>query len=193
MKRFLLITAVVLFCLAAAGGTYAYYTVSSTAHNVITTGGVKIAVEEWQQSDQGMIPYPKESVAVMPGRQVSKIVNIRNLDKKCYVRTRIEATILDPEGNTVVLSSKEADDLLHLNINPDYWQKKGQDKIWWYYYRALSEDTVTEPLFDTVIFDGKKMGNRYQDYTIQIRVIAQAVQADNNAATAMTALGWPAE
>ncbi len=192
MKRFLLAAAAVLVCLAAVGGTYAYYTVSSTAHNVITTGAVKIAVEEWQQTDQGMIPYPKESVAVMPGHQVSKIVNIRNLDKKCYIRARIEATILDAEGNSMVLTPKETDDMLHLNINTDFWQKKKQDEIWWYYYRALPEDTVTEPLFDTVIFDGQEMGNSYQDCTIQIQVIAQAVQADNNAETAMTAAGWPA-
>ena len=48
MKRKLLILSVLAICLAIlAAGTFAYFTSEDTAHNVITTGGVKIAVQEW--------------------------------------------------------------------------------------------------------------------------------------------------
>ena len=48
MKRKLLILSVLAICLAIlAAGTFAYFTSEDTAHNVITSGGVKIAVQEW--------------------------------------------------------------------------------------------------------------------------------------------------
>ena len=48
MKRKLLILSVLVICIATlAAGTLAYFTSEGTAHNVITTGGVEIAVQEW--------------------------------------------------------------------------------------------------------------------------------------------------
>ena len=191
MKRYFLLIVVFTFCLALIGGTYAYDTVSSKAHNIITSGAVKIAVEEWQQTADGIQPYPKESIAVMPGREVSKIVKIKNLDKACFVRARMEAVILDSEGNKTTLSQKEMEELLQFDIQSDFWIRKASDPSWWYYYRVLSEEGITEPLFETVIFDGREMGNSYQGCTIQIHVMAQAVQSANNSAAVLSAVGWP--
>ena len=48
MKRKLLILSVLAICLATlAAGTIAYFTSEGKVHNVITTGGVEIAVQEW--------------------------------------------------------------------------------------------------------------------------------------------------
>ncbi|MFW5617801.1 MAG: SipW-dependent-type signal peptide-containing protein, partial [Prevotella pectinovora] len=48
MKRKLLILSALAICIAMlAAGTLAYFTSEGKAHNVITTGGVKIAVQEW--------------------------------------------------------------------------------------------------------------------------------------------------
>lgn len=193
MKRYFLAIVVLALCLAGIGGTYAYTAVSSKAHNIITTGAVKIAVEEWQETEEGIIPYPREPVAVMPGRTVSKIVNVRNLDKECFVRVRIEAAVFDPEGNKTTLSQNQMDELLQLNIHSDFWQQKQDETSWWYYHCALPEKGVTEPLFESVVFDGKEMGNSYQGCSIQIYVTAQAVQAANNAGSALLAVGWPEE
>lgn len=191
MKRYVLLIVIFVLCLAMMGGTYAYTAVSSKAHNIITSGAVKIAVEEWQQTEEGMVPYPKEPVAVMPGHSVSKIVTVRNLDKACYVRARIEASVFDAQGNEVFMPQNEMAELFQADINKSYWKKKGQDDGWWYYYRILSEAAVTEPLFESVLFAGKEMGNDYQGCSIQIHVSAQAVQFDNNAASALSAVGWP--
>lgn len=193
MKRFVWMIALLVLCIIGIGGTYAYSTVFSKAHNIITTGGIKIAVEEWQQRGETVVPYPKEPVAVMPGRTVSKIVTVRNLDKACYVRARMEATVIDPEGREVQLSHKEMQELLQLDINEDIWKQKEEADAWWYYTLVVSEKGVTEPLFESVTFAGKNMGNRYQGCNIQIRVLAQAVQSANNAATALSAVGWPEE
>lgn len=48
MKRKLLILSVLAICVAMlAGGTLAFFTSEDKAHNVITTGGVEITLQEW--------------------------------------------------------------------------------------------------------------------------------------------------
>ena len=190
MKRYVFLIVMLALCLAGIGGTYANTAVSSKAHNIITSGGVKIAVEEWKRIGETMIPYPGEPVAVMPGYRVSKIATVRNLNKACYVRARIEASVFDAQGKAYPLSQHDITKLFQPDINKTYWQKKGEDDGWWYYYQILSEAAVTEPLFESLVFAGKEMGNDYQGCSIQIHVSAQAVQSDNNAASAMSAVGW---
>ena len=69
MKRKLLILSVLAICLAIlAAGTFAYFTSEDTAHNVITTGGVKIAVQEWADEEK-TTPF-EDLTGVMPNTTV---------------------------------------------------------------------------------------------------------------------------
>lgn len=53
MKRKLLILSVLAICIATlAAGTLAYFTSEGKAHNVITTGGVEITVQEWADEEK---------------------------------------------------------------------------------------------------------------------------------------------
>lgn len=53
MKRKLLLLSVLAICVATlAAGTLAYFSADGTARNVITTGNVSIAVEEWADADK---------------------------------------------------------------------------------------------------------------------------------------------
>lgn len=48
MKRKIFLLSVVAICIAiAAVGTLAYFNAEDTAHNVITSGSVKIRLDEW--------------------------------------------------------------------------------------------------------------------------------------------------
>lgn len=190
-KRILASIILIIIMGMLCAGTLAYYTVSSKAHNIITTSSVDIAVEEWQNTPAGLKPYPKTPVAVMPGKQVSKIVKIRNLSEESYIRACIEVILTDAAGTRSVLSEEEAAALLHFDMNTKDWAQKANDRRWWYYADPVSEDMATEPLFYEVQFDGKGMDDMFQNSTIEIHVAAQAVQAANNASTAMTATGWP--
>ena len=52
MKRKILILSVLAICIATlAAGTIAFFTAEGKAHNVITTGGVEIAVQEWADDE----------------------------------------------------------------------------------------------------------------------------------------------
>ena len=69
MKRKILLLAAVVMCVSIiASGTLAYFTSEDEVHNVITTDAVDIQIEEWQETAEGLVPYPQESpIAVMPG------------------------------------------------------------------------------------------------------------------------------
>lgn len=184
MKRKILIGALLCICLSIlAGGSLAYYTAENTAHNVITTGGIDIAVQEWADEDKTE-PFPEDGVDdVMPGTAVTKIVEVKNTGSNdAYVRVKVDKSIdLVGEG-TPDLS------LLVLDMNDAEWT--AGDDGYYYYNQTLKPGEVTAPLFTTVAFD-PGMDNLYQNSSAAVDVAAYAVQADNNGDTVLDAQGWP--
>ena len=68
MKRKILAAAMIVICLSLlAYGTMAYFSSEDTAHNVITSGGVNIDLQEWADKEK-TVPFPEDGVTgVMPG------------------------------------------------------------------------------------------------------------------------------
>jgi len=193
MKRKFFLIMMCLLCLASVtGGTLAYFTDTGTAHNVITTGSVKIDIEEWQLVDGKREPYPVTAMEIMPGGEVSKVVCVRNREAESYVRATVEIVLTDAQGVKSVLSPEEMKEI-RIDMNESDWKQEAEDPDWWYYQHPVPRGMVTEPLFTGVSFSGSGMDNSYQNSTIEIRVAAQAVQTAHNGASAMTAKGWPEE
>lgn len=181
MKRKLLILSALVICIATlAAGTLAYFTSEGTAHNVITTGGVEIAVQEW--ADEGRQTPFEDLTGIMPGMTVTKIAEIRNTGvSEAWVRVKVEKNIrLQDEGTPDI-------GLVELTLNTTDWTERDG-----YYYstKALKPGEVTAPIFTAVTF-GTAMGNEYQNATATVDVFAQAVQTANNGATVLDAQGWP--
>ena len=182
MKRKLLILSVLAICIATlTTGTLAFFTSEGRAHNVITTGGVEIAVREW--ADEGKEKPFRNLEGIMPSMTVTKIAEIKNTGASAaWIRVKVEKNIqLQGEGTPDA-------DLVELDLNQNDWEL-GQDG-YYYYNQALEPNTVTTPIFTAVTFDAA-MGNEYQNATASVDVFAQAVQTANNGASAMTAKGWP--
>ena len=182
MKRKLLILSVLAICIATlAAGTLAYFTSEEKAHNVITTGGVEIAVQEWADEEKTK-PF-EDLTGIMPGMTVTKIAEIKNTGASdAWVRVKVEKNIkLQGEGTPDAA-------LVELNLNLTDWTL-GEDG-YLYYNKVLKPGEVTEPLFTAVTFN-VTMGNEYQNATATVDVAAHAVQTANNGDTVMDAKGWP--
>lgn len=181
MKRKLLILSVLAICIATlTTGTLAFFTHEAKAHNVITTGGVKIAVQEW--ADEGKEKPFEDLDGIMPSMSATKIAEIKNTGASAaWVRVKVEKNI-QLQGNGTPNA-----DLVKLDLNTDDWTE--QDG-YYYYNKALKPGEVTEPIFTKVTFDAS-MGNEYQHATVSVDVSAQAVQTANNGAAATAAQGWP--
>lgn len=190
MKKKLLVIAVIAICLSTlAYGSLAYFTAEDTTRNVITSGSLDIAIEEWQQTDAGLVPYPEEEpISVMPATAVSKIVTVKNLDSQSFIRARLDVTVMDTDGREMAVSSKALDEIILLVMNTEDWTQRDG---WWYYGSPVDRDAATQPLMTEVRFDGPNMTNEYQNCTLEINVYAQAVQTANNGTSALEALGWP--
>lgn len=181
MKRKLLILSVLAICIATlAAGTLAYFTSEGKAHNVITTGGVEITVQEW--ADEGKTKPFEDLTGVMPNTTVTKIAEVKNTGASdAWVRVKVEKNIkLQGEG-------KPDTGLVELTLNTADWTEKDG---YYYYTKVLKPGEVTAPIFTAVTFK-PDMGNEYQNATATVDVTAQAVQTANNGATVMDAQGWP--
>lgn len=181
MKRKLLILSVLAICIATlTTGTLAFFTSEGRAHNVITTGGVKIAVQEW--ADEGKEKPFRNLEGIMPSMTVTKIAEIKNTGASAaWIRVKVDKNIqLQGDG-------KPNADLVELDLNTDDWTV--QDG-YYYYNEALQPGEVTKPIFTAVTFNAN-MGNEYQNATASVDVSAQAVQTANNGDAATAAQGWP--
>ena len=179
--RKLLILSVLAICIATlAAGTLAYFTSEGKAHNVITTGGVEITVQEWADEEK---TKPFENLSgVMPNTTVTKIAEVKNTGASdAWVRVKVEKNIrLQGEGTPDT-------GLVELPLNTDDWTEKDG---YFYYTKALKPGEVTAPIFTAVTFKAD-MGNEYQNATATVDVSAQAVQTANNGDAVMDAKGWP--
>ena len=195
MKKKLLFLGVAVICAATAvSGTLAYFTAEDQVHNVITSGAVDIEIEEWQKTDEGLVPYPQDApIEVMPGVTVSKIVTIKNMKEEAYIRAKFEVVITRADGSVMELAPETLADIITLTMNGEDWVRKDGDSQWWYYVDAVSGGISTEAFFTKVVFDGPNMTNEYQNCTVEVIVKAQGVQTANNGSSVLDAAGWPAK
>ena len=190
MKKKVLYIAIVVICLALiTGGTYAYFTTSDTARNVITSGGIEVKVVEQQLVNGTLQPYPSQPIPVMPATTVSKIVSVQSTKQAAWVRMNYTLTVYDADGKKMDIPADELAKVIVIASDTANWTLKDG---WWYYNTAVKGGETTKPLFEEVEFSGPHMDNKYQLCTVVIDVTAQAVQQANNGVTVWEALGWPA-
>lgn len=186
-KKLYVMMALIMVIAILGTGTLAYFTTRALVHNVITTGGVNIELEETMLNDKGQeIPFVNQT-GVMPGQEISKIVRVTNKDAEAWIRIQVEETIDE---------KADSENVIRINYNlgtaPTQWTEKDG---WYYYNKPLANGETTEPLFKGVTLAGREMDNKYQNKDIVVSVSAQAVQAANNAipdgGNVTDVKGWP--
>lgn len=180
-RRILAIALIVIGLSAVATGTYAYFVAEETAYNVITTGALFMDLVE--ETEDGK-PWPEEGIKdVIPCMEVGKVVYVENRGSVPFFTRIQKETIVTPgPGVTAELT----DEYISVDINTECWIEQGD---FYYYYRILQPGEKTEPLFTKVSF-APEMGNEYQNATVEVYVLAQAVQSANNGYDPLMALGW---
>ena len=189
MKRKILILSVLAILVAIlAANTLAYFTADTKAHNVITTGDVAIQLNEW--ADEARTKKFESPVGVMPGAEVTKIVEVENVGTgSAWVRVELTVEVWMGDEYEEELPAEHVHlmygDTVGCNTT-DWWDQDG----YYYYNKPLAPGETTEPLFTSVAFDDQ-MGNEYQNSTAHVDVNAYAVQSANNGEDVLSANGWP--
>lgn len=157
----------------AAGSTLAYFTAEDTAENVITTGNIDIAINEYKKGtdSDALETYIPQTEPLMPGETVSKVVKVENTGGgSAYIRAKINLYF----ENDNSLSTEP----VQLSINTDDWTYNTDDG-YYYYNDILDTGLETEPLFESFTLDSFA-GNEYENQTLIIDIDAQAIQSKNN-------------
>lgn len=186
-KKIFALAVIVIYLCIAAFGTAAFYTVDGTAHNIITSGGVDIALEEWHMTEEGLVEYPNEPIDIMPGVKVSKIVKVKGLDEPAWLRVRYDYTVLAHDGKDITDAREVLDEIILIEPDAEHWTYRDG---WWYYNESVENGEITEPVFTEVEFSAEKLGNKYERASLIVTVTASAVQVANNGDNALDAAGW---
>lgn len=183
-KKKIAVLALIAICATiATHSTLAYMSYEDTAKNVITAGSIKIDLEESSVKDGVSVPF-EDVVDVMPGEDVSKVVEVENVgSSSAWIRIKLSKTFTLSEGK----DGTPDPTLVELDIDTEHWTEK--DGIY-YYNSPLAPGEKTAPLFKNVKFSDA-MSNLYQYSKLTLGVTAQATQISNNGNTALEALGWP--
>ena len=183
-KKILLISAIAIILSLIASGTLAYFTAEETAHNIITTGNIKIQLQEWSIPPGGEPEPFKDEINVLPGTEVSKIVEVKNIGlNSAWIRISLEDLVTLKTGET----TGRDETLISYDINTEKWI---ENDGYFYYSNPVEPGETTVPLFTKVIFS-VFMGNDYQESIFEVNVLAQATQVANNGSTVFEAAGWP--
>lgn len=206
-KKLIIAAAVVLVLSLSAYSTLAYLAAETTAHNVVTSGGVHIELlDKTRDGSDAETPledlrdftdaYPGGvGMAVLPGSEASKVVAV-SADAEsadCWVRVKLVQQVTTPEG---VMPAEQYKDKITLKLDGNWLQKEGEDG-WYYYNKVLTGGDKTTNLLDGVTFKGPDMGNEFKNSSYTITVQAQAVQAAHNQSAAdgvnsvLDVQGWP--
>lgn len=148
-RKFLILSVLAILIAILAANTLAYFNADTKAHNVITSGGVDIVLNEWANEDRTE-PF-EDRTGVMPGTKVTKIVEISNTGTApVWVRAQVQLDVYGADEET---------------LPPEYVSLDFSETDWtyldgyYYYNRALAPGETTVPLFTTVTF-APEMGNR---------------------------------
>lgn len=179
--RILLLLAVVaIFALVSV--MLANETVEERTRNVITTGEVKISINEDTKAVNGVIRSDGSGIDftdVLPGQTTSKIVTIRNEAEKCWLRVKVTITV-DPEPN----DGSNPAELIVPNIDSSLWTYRDG---YYYFHEPLETDAVAA-MFDKVLF-APSIGNAYAGSQAKMVITAEATQFKNN--ETMDPDSWP--
>ena len=182
-SRLLLIAITAILLTILTQPTLAYYTTFGTATNVVTSGNITLQINE--MTDQGT-KFPEKGVYIIPGDIVSKVVTVENIcEHPFYLRVKL---VYGADSNEL-----PAEDCFKLNINGENW--KNHDG-WYYFTGVLQPGEETPHVFSRVEIVGSQVDNSHIGKTLQLTVLAQAVQSENNPiqnGDTATAAGWPAE
>lgn len=146
-------------------GTYGYFSDTMKVTNVISLGDVNIGLKEYEKKGTVRTVY-KGARRVLPGETVSKIPEITNYAKPCWVRARIfyQNDRKDTEG---------FGDGMLLGI-PENWIRRGE----YYYYTKVLKRNEKIHLFENLRIP-ETWTEEHQGQKLEVMVQAEAIQADN--------------
>ena len=167
--------------LLAMGGTVAYFVTSETAHNLVSMGGVKIALNELD-GPTGSKPF-HDLENIIAGETYSKIPYVENVDlEPVWIRAKVSLKKTAGDGTETDITDFSS--LMTLQEIGENWTTSPDN--FYYYNLAVNNGEQTEPIFRSVKF-ADTINDEFQLATYTLTVTAEATQAKNNGLSGLDA------
>ncbi len=148
-------------------GIYAFTNTSVLkVKDQLNTGGISIELKEFTMEDGEELMYTDTETTVLPGQIISLIPRITNLGDSCYLRAKLTYTSQD--NSLIQISDNNVDGI------GEAWIKKGE---YWYYKNIVNSGEKVD-IFNKLRIP-TDVPNEFQGKTIQLNIVAEAVQAQN--------------
>ena len=176
-KKIAILSAFALILSLLSMGSLAYFTHSHTTRNEITSGSIRIEINDLTVVDEALLPLSLYE-GIMPGDSIQKRVYVTNTGgNDAWIRLRVTSTWDDDLPG----------DPFTLGLNLTEWTQVGD---WYYYHHVVAPGGDTDVLVNAVSFP-ITLDNSYQSQTFELDFEAEAVQHANNGADVFAAFGWP--
>lgn len=160
--------------LLAMGSTVAYFVASETAHNLVSMGGVKIALNELD-GPTGSKPF-HDLENIIAGETYSKIPYVENVDlEPVWIRAKVSLKKTAGDGTETDITDFSS--LMTLQEIGENWTTSPDN--FYYYNLTVNNGEQTEPIFRSVKF-ADTINDEFQLATYTLTVTAEATQAKNN-------------
>ncbi|MCR4944370.1 MAG: BsaA family SipW-dependent biofilm matrix protein [Clostridium sp.] len=202
-KKIIALASSALVAVLLVGGTLAYFKSTDQEENKFATVGKN---DPDNGSDIDIVEYFPEAKEVTPGTVSTKMVQVKNTDNyNQLIKVRFEVAFLDDnnevtdatEQNGVTLDDLKANLNLELTnlYNGNEEESKGgkwfadctdlndnaaKFKANYYYLNAVPENGFTSKILNSVKLE-MGAGNEYQGLKYEVKVIADGIQASNQA------------
>ena len=155
------------------GGSLAWFTDTENTTNTFTVNHVDIGLKEDNWAGQNKVFMPGDTIPKDP------VVTLDDESSPAYVRIKgVKLVVTPADGRNPEQLEYDIDEIA--DINGDW--VKGTDGNYYYQY-ALSNDegglTETTPLFNSITLPGAEWDNDYVGATINIEIVADAIQSKN--------------
>ena len=155
------------------GGTLAWFTSEDSVTNVFNTGAVNEdggnGVEIWEDYTP--------ATSVVPGETTTKLVQVQNTTNyDSFIRVKFDLS-WDKDGLlTEKIELNFGDNIIGIDNTWIYDKSEG----YYYYVGKVAGNKYTNPLLESVTLSSSA-GNEYKNAKYNVKVIAESIQADNNA------------
>lgn len=175
MKKRIFLAAVLMLVCGAIWASMAFFTTEDSSVNIITSGNVKIALVDNKTSSSA------NTEKIMPGSKNPYLVEFENTGKNpAWIRVSVDFALTDSQNAPITTN------VISANFDNVDWIQQGG---YYYYSKALNPGDKTTALMTDFWLD-QNAGNSLQAATVDVKVLAEAVQSQNNGTGVLQAAGW---
>jgi len=184
-KKIILLIIIFTLTLFTISISFAFIIRETTAKNIITFGSLKmkLIVSSKEDGNERNIS-DGEKLNVTFNKMINRNISIKNVcNHPMFVR--VAFNLVGETYENIIIENFS--DITFEQLDNDWIYKDG----WFYYKETLNKNEITNKLIMNFKFNIDEILNKYNESMYELKIRAEALQAENNNKYVLDAVGWP--